>query len=336
MKFVYFAAVNTTVKILIIRFSSIGDIVLTTPVIRCLKKQLEGDVEIHYLTKKSYKSLLENNPYVTKIHSIEKSTNEVIEALQKEQFDYVVDLHKNLRSSRVKQRLEGLSFSFNKLNWQKWLLVNLKINRMPKIHIVDRYLQSVKALGIENDGNGLDYFLPKEIEEKQLLPTGFPKSYIALVVGATHATKRLPDEKLKELVSLLQQPIVLIGGKEDAKLGTELEKVDANRIFNAAGKMSLDESARLIKRAASVITHDTGMMHIAAAFQKKIISIWGNTVPDFGMYPYLNKDNRTSFKVIENNNLRCRPCSKIGFDKCPKGHFKCMNEIKLKEISSAT
>ncbi|MFT6167062.1 MAG: heptosyltransferase-2 [Vicingaceae bacterium] len=336
MKFVYFAAVNTTVKILIIRFSSIGDIVLTTPVIRCLKKQLEGEVEIHYLTKKSYKSLLENNPYVTKIHSIEKSTNEVIEVLQKEGFDYVVDLHKNLRSSRVKRKLEGLSFSFDKLNWQKWLLVNLKINRMPKIHIVDRYLRSVKALGIENDGDGLDYFIRKEIEEKQLLPTSFPKSYIALVLGATHATKRLPDEKFKELVSLLHQPIVLIGGKEDANLGIVIEKIDANRIFNAAGKMSLDESAALIKGAASVITHDTGMMHIAAAFQKKIISIWGNTVPDFGMYPYLNKDNRTSFKVIENNKLNCRPCSKIGFDNCPKVHFKCMNEINLKEISSAT
>ncbi len=323
---------NNTVKILIIRFSSIGDIVLTTPVIRCLKTQLEGDIEIHYLTKKIYSSLLENNPYVSKIHSIEKSTNEIIEELEKEKFDFIVDLHKNLRSSRVKKKLDGLSLSFNKFNWQKWLLVNFKINRMPKFHIVDRYLQSVKALGIKNDGKGLDYFLPEEIEEKEFLPASFPKTYIALVLGATHATKRLPDNKFKELVTQLNQSIVLIGGKEDASLGVELEKIDSERIFNAAGKMSLDESAVLLKKASSVITHDTGMMHIAAAFQKKIISIWGNTVPDFGMYPYLNEEHKESYTIIENNNLSCRPCSKIGFDKCPKGHFKCMEELDLDNI----
>jgi len=327
--------VNNTVKILIIRFSSIGDIVLTTPVVRCLKQQLEGEPEIHYLTKNSYSGLLENNPYITKIHAINKSTNEVIEELQKERFDYVIDLHKNLRSSRVKQKLEGLSFSFDKLNWQKWLLVNWKINRMPKIHIVDRYLQSVKALGIENDGKGLDYFLPKDTEKKELLPKNFPTEYIALVLGATHATKRLPDNKFKELVSQLKHPIVLIGGKEDADLGIEIEKMDAERVFNAAGKMSLNESAALLKRATAVITHDTGMMHIAAAFQKKIISIWGNTVPDFGMYPYLNEVNKNNYTVIENNTLSCRPCSKIGFDKCPKGHFRCMKEIESNAVIKA-
>ena len=333
MKFVYFAFVNMKVKILVIRFSSIGDIVLTTPVIRCLKKQLEGDVEVHYLTKNNYKTLLENNPYVAKIHSIEKSTNEVIEALQEEKFDYVVDLHKNLRSSRVKRKLEGLSFSFDKLNWQKWLLVNLKINRMPKIHIVDRYLQSVKALGIENDDEGLDYFLPEGLDGKQLLPEGFSNSYIALVLGATHSTKRLPESKFRELVTDIEQPIVLIGGKEDAGLGASLEEIDSKKIFNAAGKMTLNESAALLKQASVVITHDTGMMHIAAAFQKKIISIWGNTVPDFGMYPYLNNEYRNSFKIIENNDLSCRPCSKIGFDKCPKGQFKCMNDLNVSQIA---
>lgn len=99
--------------------------------------------------------------------------------------------------------------------------------------------------------------------------------------------------------------------------------------------MTLNESAALLKQASVVITHDTGMMHIAAAFQKKIISIWGNTVPDFGMYPYLNNEYRNSFKIIENNDLSCRPCSKIGFDKCPTGHFKCMNDLKMQEITAS-
>lgn len=317
------------VKVLVIRFSSIGDIVLTTPVVRCLKQQLEGDVEIHYLTKKVYGSLLEESPYITQIHTIEKSTNELNDVLQKEQFDYIVDLHRNLRSSRIKRKLDSLSFTFDKLNWQKWLLVNFKINRMPQIHIVDRYLNAVKALGITNDGKGLDYFLPKSIEQGiQKLGLNFSE-YTVIVLGATHATKRLPLHQLKSLAQSVSGKLVLIGGKDDEASGEEIQAIDPERIFNAAGKTSLHESAYIIKNTLQVYTHDTGMMHIAAAFQKKIISIWGNTVPEFGMYPYLNEVNKDSFTIIENKNLSCRPCSKIGFDKCPKGHFKCMEELNF-------
>lgn len=321
-------------KVLIIRFSSIGDIVLTTPVIRCLKKQLNGEVEIHYLTKNTYKSLLEYNPYITKIYSIEKSTNEVIEELQKERYDYVVDLHKNLRSARVKRRLKSFSFSFEKLNVQKWLLVNLKIDRLPEVHIVDRYLNSVKALGIENDGLGLDYFLPEEVKNEELLPKAFQEGYTALVLGANHATKRIPLHKLKELIKKYPYQIVLIGGKEDKQLGEELVQFESSRIFNACGTMSLNQSAYLLKNAQQVISPDTGMMHIASAFDKKIISVWGNTVPKFGMYPYFKKNSNSDSTIVEVTKLNCRPCSKIGFDKCPKGHFKCMEQISIEEIVS--
>ena len=318
-------------KVLIIRFSSIGDIVLTTPVIRCLKQQLQGDVEVHYLTKASYSELLEHNPYLSKIHTIDKSTNEIIDELQAEKFDYVVDLHKNLRSSRVKKRLDALSFSFNKLNIQKWLLVNFKINKMPDIHIVDRYLEAVKALGIENDGKGLDYFLPDNIENS--FTEKFPETYTALVLGANHATKKIPKHKLVELLKGSNQHFVLIGGKEDEALGNELERIDTKRIKNACGKTNLNQSAYLIQQAQAVVTPDTGMMHIAAAFQKRIISIWGNTVPAFGMYPYLNTKHQNNSIILEVKDLSCRPCSKIGFDKCPKGHFKCMEEIDAWQIS---
>ena len=326
---------NHNVKILIIRFSSIGDIVLTTPVIRCLKEQLEGEVEIHFLTKKSYEILLENNPYISKVHTIDKSTNEVIEQLKSESFDYIVDLHKNLRSSRVKRKLEGFSFSFDKLNWQKWLYVNLKVNKLLKVHIVDRDLESVKALGVTNDGKGLDYFLPENFSTSKFLPPGFNSGFVAVVLGATHATKRLPKHQLQQLIHQINQPIVLIGGPEDSVLGEKLAQSDQNKIFNAAGKTNLNESAAIIKVALAVVTHDTGMMHIASAFQKKIISIWGNTVPDFGMYPYLNQSNKNTFKVIENKEINCRPCSKIGFDKCPKGHFKCMEDLDIKAVAES-
>ena len=320
------------VKILVIRFSSIGDIVLTTPVLRCLKNQLDGDVEIHYLTKKQFATILENNPNVTKVYTIEKSTNEVIENLKIESYDYIVDLHKNLRSSRIKKGLKALSFSFEKLNYQKWLLTNFKINKLPKIHIVQRYLNTVKGLGIENDNKGLEYYIPEKDEVNIVeLPTTHQNGYIAFAIGAQHATKRLPQHKIIEICKKINQPIVLLGGKEDVTNATEITTACGNIIFNACGKFNLNQSASLVQQAKSIITHDTGLMHIAAALNVKTISVWGNTVPDFGMYPYF-PENSKQFKIVENKNLSCRPCSKIGHDKCPKKHFKCMEDIDEEEI----
>lgn len=322
------------VKILVIRFSSIGDIVLTTPVLRCLKNQLEGDVEIHYLTKKQYASILENNPNVNHVFSIEKSTNEVMNSLQAESYDYVVDLHKNLRSSRVKKGLKGLSFSFEKLNYQKWLLTNFKINKLPKIHIVQRYLDSVKALGIKNDVKGLEYYISeKDKVNLTELPLSHQNGYIAFAIGAQHATKRLPTHKIIEVCKKINKPILLLGSKEDVVNGDEIAKKCGELVFSVCGKFNLNQSASLVGQATSLITHDTGLMHIAAALNVKTVSVWGNTVPDFGMYPYF-PENLERFKIVENTNLSCRPCSKIGHDKCPKKHFKCMEEIDINSIVS--
>lgn len=322
------------VKILVIRFSSIGDIVLTTPVLRCLKNQLEGDVQIDYLTKKQYASILENNPNVNQVFAIEKSTNEVMDVLKAEHYDYVVDLHKNLRSSRVKKGLKGLAFSFEKLNYPKWLLTNFKINKLPKIHIVQRYINTVKALGIENDGKGLEYYIPeKDKVELTELPATHQSGYIAFAIGAQHATKRMPNHKIIEVCKILKQPILLLGGKEDVENASTIAAACGELVFNACGKFNLNQSASLVQQAKSIITHDTGLMHIAAALNVKTVSVWGNTVPDFGMYPYFPQ-HPERFKIVENNNLSCRPCSKIGYDKCPKKHFKCMEEIDVNSIVS--
>ncbi len=323
---------NNKVKILITRFSSIGDIVLTTPVVRCLKQQLEGEVEIYYLTKKQYKGIVENNPNITKVYSIEKSTNEIIEELKKEKFDYIIDLHKNLRSRRVIKALKCLSFSFSKVNYEKWLLTNFKINKLPKIHIVDRYFEAVKPLGVKNDELGLDYFIPENDQVNLTeLPALHQKGYIGFAIGAQHATKRLPQHKIIEICKKLNQPVVLLGGKEDADNGIEIVKEVGATIFNACGQFNLNQSASLVQQAKSIITHDTGLMHIAAALNTKTVSVWGNTVPDFGMYPYFPQ-HPEQFKIVENNNLNCRPCSKIGHDKCPKKHFKCMEDIDVNEV----
>jgi len=320
-------------KILIIRFSSIGDIVLTTPVIRCLKQQLE--CELHYLTKRSYTSILESNPYLDRIWAIEKKVGEIKAELQAESFNYIIDLHNNIRSRQVKWALSAKAYTFDKINWRKWLMVNFKINRLPKTHIVDRYLQPAIPLGIKNDKKGLDYFLPKEQEvdiQKQFQIRG---KYIAFAIGAAHATKRLPTEKIVELCQQIQLPVLLLGGPAEAKQGQFIAKNSGKQVLNTCGQLNLHQSASVVRQAYKVITHDTGMMHIAAAFQKEILSIWGNTIPEFGMYPYYGsqKDRNTTFEV---KNLSCRPCSKIGHPTCPKGHFQCMQLQDVEAIATLT
>jgi ADP-heptose:LPS heptosyltransferase len=317
------------VKILIIRFSSIGDIVLTTPVVRCIKKQIPN-AEIHFLTKTNFVSLVESNPYVSKIYSIKDKVAEVSEALKNESYDFVIDLHKNVRSAQAKRAAGSKAFSFNKLNIEKWLLVNLKINKLPNIHIVDRYFETVKTLGVTNDNIGLDYFIP----EKDLVDIAFTfklnaNNYNALVVGGSYYTKQIPLNKLQEICTLSDKPIVVLGGKEDAATGLQLEKEFPQKVFSACGKFNINQSASIVKQADKVITSDTGLMHIASAFKKDIFSLWGNTVPEFGMYSYLPGKNS---KILEVKGLSCRPCSKLGYSKCPKGHFKCMQDINVKEV----
>ncbi|MDQ6757472.1 MAG: glycosyltransferase family 9 protein, partial [Bacteroidota bacterium] len=312
-------------KFLIIRFSSIGDIVLTTPVIRSLRKKFP-DAQIHYLTKTSFASIVETNPYLNKIHFLQDELSKTVEELQDESFDYIIDLHHNLRTLQIKQSLKKVkSFSFDKLNIEKWVFVNFKMNVMPDKHIVDRYMETVKSLGVKNDGLGLDYFIPgKDVVKQSDLPVSHLHGYIGIVIGAAHNTKKLPVHKLKELCLKINHPIILLGGKEDVSNAAQITSVDSVKIYNACGKFNLNESADLVKRSKLIITHDTGLMHIAAAFKKKIISVWGNTVPSFGMYPY-----QTIYEVFDVKKLWCRPCTKIGYDKCPLGHFKCMEKISV-------
>ncbi len=318
-------------KFLIIRFSSIGDIVLTTPVIRCLKQQVPG-AEVHYVTKKSFHSILQSNPYIDKIILLD-TWELMMHNLQLEQYDYVIDLHNNLRTLRIKKALKAKSFSFKKLNVQKWLLVNFKINLMPQTHIVDRYLDTLEFFNVINDGKGLDYFIPKkDIVSDHDLPAAQSLGYIGLVIGAALNTKKLPVEKLQELCSKIDYPIVLLGGPEDREAGDQIASTDPVKIYNSCGKFNINESADLVRMAKLIVTHDTGLMHIAAAFKKPVISIWGNTVPAFGMTPYYGFATQPA-DTMEVKGLSCRPCSKIGYDKCPRGHFKCMNKQDMDEIS---
>jgi len=325
-------------KILIIRFSSIGDIVLTTPVIRCLKKQL--DVELHYLTKVVYKEVLAYNPFVDQLITIEKEIDEVMATLKAENYDLVIDLHHNLRTRRLQWALGKDQKRFRKLNWQKWMMVQFKKNYLPDVHIVDRYLETVLSLGVKNDDEGLDYFYSNQ-SSKIFAERNIPEKYVAIGVGAAHTTKRIPNEKIVAICEQVKQNVILIGGPAEAKEGEWIAAKFAKpkspkerMVINTCGQTTIGETAVIIEKAQVVLTPDTGVMHIAAAFQRPIVVLWGNTIPEFGMYPYYKKgvNNYVSFEV---KGLRCRPCSKIGFKECPKGHFNCMQSQDIGQVVEA-
>lgn len=318
-------------KFLIIRFSSIGDIVLTTPVIRCLKKQVP-DAEVHFLTKSSFLPVVEHNPYIDKIHLLAHSWELMIEELKTENYDYIIDLHHNTKTLRVKSALKVKSYSFYKLNIEKYIYTSVKLNILPKVHIVDRYLKTVESFGVKNDGEGLDYFIAKEEETKREdIPASHSAGYVACVIGAAMGTKQWPVHKWKEFCRQLNHPVILLGGPEDVSAGNEIAAVDDIKVYNACGKFKLNESADLVRKAKLVVSNDTGLMHIAAAYKKPIISLWGNTVPSFGMTPHYGS-GMVPNTIVQVNKLWCRPCSKIGYKKCPLGHFKCMEKIEVEQV----
>ena len=318
-------------KILIVRFSSIGDIVLTTPVIRCAKQQVK-DAEVHFLTKEKFSAVIKYNPYIDKLYTIEADLREVIPQLKSENYDYVIDLHHNARTFKLKRIMGKPAFSFNKLNWEKFLVVNFKINKLPEKHIVDRYFETVLPLGISNDGKGLDYFISdkEQVDIIRLLPEHFQDGYDVLVAGGSYFTKRIPLNKLLEISKESIKPLVLLGGKEDKDIADQVALAFSGKVISLCGSLTLNQSASVIKQCQRVITSDTGLMHIAAAYKKDIISVWGNTIPGFGMGPYMAGPNSM---ILEVNGLSCRPCSKLGHRRCPRGHFKCMNDIDTGAVS---
>jgi ADP-heptose:LPS heptosyltransferase len=314
---------NKVVKVLVIRFSSIGDIVLITPVLRCLKQQLPA-AEVHFCTKQVHQSILKSNPYVDRFHLLEDNIFDLIHCLRAENFDYIIDLHNNVRSTVLKAALQVRSFTVNKLNWRKWFYVRFKADVMPDQHIVDRYLATISTLGIKDDGEGLDYFIASaDRVDRNHLPDVHQLGYVAYAIGGQYATKRLPVSRMIELCQKIGSPVVLLGAAEDKERGEQVRKaLGEGLIYNACGLYNLSQSASLLEQAIVVFSHDTGLMHIAAALQKEVYSIWGSTTPQFGMYPY-----KTRYTVLEKKGLGCRPCSKIGFNQCPAGHFRCMNEL---------
>jgi len=317
---------------LVIRFSSIGDIVLTTPVVRALKNQAQA--EVHFLTKQAFTTVVEHNPNIDKVHVLTEDLPALIGQLKTENFDEVIDLHHNLRTQRIKLALGKPATSFAKLNVEKWMLVKFGVNRLPHSHIVDRYMATVAHLGVKKDSQGLDFFLPMEKQVNVDKIFGFaPHSYTSIVIGAAHQTKCMTAEQIRKLCDDLNTPVILLGGKEEVKKSNQiLAGISNPNVKSGVGQFDILQSASIIEQSGPIITHDTGLMHIAAAFKKQQVVVWGNTIPQFGMYPYYG-DEKVRWISIERADLKCRPCSKLGYEDCPKGHFKCMLEHDIGSIA---
>lgn len=324
-------------KILILQFSSVGDLVLATPVIRILKSDLEHTV--HFVTKKAFTSSLIANPYLDKIYELDRSVNQLVKDLKKENYDLIIDLENSFKTKFIRYRLGRKSLAIRNFPIRKWFKIFLNIDLLPNKHLVDRNLKVIRPIGGKMDNLGLDYFIPEKDEiEDDWIPKTHRNGFAVVALNGKYFTNKLPADRLIELCDRINKPIILLGESEDVEKSIQLEKFftrgsdreekeieELNKktlIFNACGKFSINQSASVIAKANWVFTHDNDLMHIAAAFKKPIFSIWGNTIPSFGKYPF-----RTQFTIFENNKIGCRPCSSTGFNKCPKGHFKCMKEL---------
>lgn len=309
-------------KILVVRFSSMGDIIYTTPVVRCLKTQLP-DAEVHFLTKPAFKYIYDNNPHLDKLLLLKPTLAETIEDIKAENYDYLIDLHSNLRTSLIKLRTGIKSSTYKKQRIRKWLSLKFNLKLVPPVHLVERYMKTVKFLGVKNDGKPIDYYIKTEHDLSKLLPPSHRPGFVAFIIGATHFTKRMPNEKIISICKGINSPIVLLGGNDVKENGDVIANAIGSNVYNACGTTSLDESVYLVSKAKRVMGFDTGLTHIAEAFDKPIASIWGGTVPELlGVQPYMV--NNAEVIGIK---LPCRPCSKFGLEKCPLGHFKCMNNI---------
>jgi heptosyltransferase-2 len=307
-------------KILIIRLSSMGDILLTTPLIRSIKK-LNPNIQIDFVIKTEFFDVLKHNPYLNNIYQYSKHTSEkreLINSLKANRYEIVIDLQNNLRSREIIRHLDCKIQRFKKNSINKFLLVHFKINKLKDAHQIPvRYAETA---GIELDTEGLDFFTSNEPDPK--LKTN--DKFIGLCPGAKHFTKRWPKEYFIELGKKLESTgykVAIFGGPDEVELIEELTG-QLNSALNFCNENILQTAANM-KMCRAIYTNDSGAMHLASAMKVPIIAFFGSTVREFGFFPYKAKSIE-----LENKNLSCRPCTHIGRKSCPKIHFKCMKEIK--------
>jgi lipopolysaccharide heptosyltransferase II len=338
---------STLNKTLVIRFSSIGDIILASPLLRVLRKKYPS-LQIDFVTRKEFSDIVRYNPNINRIYEIDaaKGFKELISlktSIQREQYDLIVDIHNSLRSRYIRLFNEaGENVVIDKRVWERAMLVNFKKNYYRGIvSVADRYIEPLKKYGVENDNKGLELFIPDEIRTKVSssiaeLKLNASGKVIGFCPSAKHATKCWPAERFVELgmrlVKDYDAKILVFGGPADIdKNKSVADKINASgqngSAIDFSGKLALLETAAAMEFCDILVTNDSGLMHIAAAMKRKVVAIFGSTVEEFGFFPI-----GTENIVLERKGLYCRPCSHIGRDECPEKHFRCMNEIQVADV----
>lgn len=324
-------------RILVIRLGAIGDVVLSSVAVRNIKKRFPAS-EIDFCTKSRYVPLVSDNPNVHDIISVSKDTGiiKISRIIRKRSYDLVVDLQGNMKSGLF-SLFSGSRFRTRSsmMRWKRFLLVRFGLNRYGDITPVPiRFLNAVREWGVTDDGKGAELYINSELGNRfsKELDRGIEpgtKGLIALAPGAGRATKRWPAERYGELARHYIEEgytIALIGGDKDAAVERDVLRTIQDPVLDFIGRLSLQETAVVLKKADLVVTNDTGVMHMAAAQGRKLISLFGPTTAHLGFFPF-----RTRAVVVEKD-LPCRPCSFHGTDQCPKDHFNCMLSIESPEV----
>lgn len=329
---------DTFKKILVIRLSSLGDVILTTPLLKILKQSFT-EARIDYLIKKEYSEVLKNNPNINNIIEADDNINfagliELKKQIKESSYDLIIDAHNNLRTFYLKLFLNSNKLKFKKYSLRKFLLVNFKINLMKDLPpISERYCNMlIPLLRGMSVGRGVLQEIFTDVTSKQNaerllntlnIPTG--KKLVCIVPSSKHFTKTYPAEYYSALINKFDKnyAFVLTGMGNDKKNIDIIKSNTGENVYDLCNKLNVLELAELMKKCSLVISGDTGPMHIAKALNIPLIIIAGSSVREFGFYP----QNKNSV-ILENKGLKCRPCSHIGRNSCPKGHFKCMKEIK--------
>lgn len=340
---------RTPQKILVIRLSSLGDILLTSPVVRCLKMKYPAS-QIDFLIKSEYADLYRFNPNVTTLRELSGGgkieLRSIKEKIRSTRYDIIVDLHNSLRSRYLRFfSMSRYTKVIKKKIFKRLLLVKFGIDLFDDLdHVIGRYFETVKNFGVKDDGKGPEMFIPGEVSEIAANMTAGlnldqHKHVFGFAPSARHFTKIWPAERFVdlgvELTKEFQAKIIIFGGKEEKDYCEDISqmiksKSGHNSAVNYAGKLNLLETAAVLDRCDQVITNDSGVMHMAAARKRKTVAIFGSTVRHLGFAPA-----GTEHVIVESSGVKCRPCSHIGKDHCPKGHFNCMKEISVDKVRGA-
>lgn len=334
-------AENLQKSFLIIRLSSIGDVVLTTALVRCLRASYPS-ARIDYVVKKEFATLLEGNPHINKVIPFDKNLGfrgliQCRRLIAQARYTHILDLQKNIRSFLL-ARLQGATVSnFSKKVLARKLLIQLKWNFYQDVKpVLQRYFESVKKLGIVYDGKGTEVFPTADDQRKAMeyLPSanGLDEKWIGLAPGAQWANKRWPAENFALAAHALSEtydaPLLALGGKSDSETVGRVEQNLQLPLVRLDGKTTLMQSAAVLSRCKLLLTNDTGMMHLAQAVGTAVVAIFGPTTRQLGFFPF-----PPNSRVAESD-VPCRPCTQKGRKQCPKGHFNCMHQVTPEMVIS--